>query len=147
MFIKRLFCTLITFPFLSEAHNSGCASVGTAMETTLFNAISRDFKIDTSKILRNKTTIEIIDTTPISKIYAASLAKIDYDSALAQDKSTISESAYFDSYYEKSAHSLTAKYTYINKEMKKDVFIASSLINKEECSVRFNGYITLSREF
>ncbi|HAB4038579.1 TPA_asm: Shiga toxin A subunit, partial [Salmonella enterica subsp. enterica serovar Java] len=27
------------------------------------------------------------------------------------------------------------------------IFIASSLMNADECSVRFNGYITLSREF
>ncbi|EAT2631280.1 TPA_asm: Shiga toxin A subunit, partial [Salmonella enterica subsp. enterica serovar Hadar] len=26
-------------------------------------------------------------------------------------------------------------------------FIASSFMNADECSVRFNGYITLSKEF
>ncbi|HEH9178976.1 TPA: Shiga toxin A subunit, partial [Salmonella enterica] len=26
-------------------------------------------------------------------------------------------------------------------------FIASNFMNADECSVRFNGYITLSREF
>ncbi|EAQ6061108.1 Shiga toxin A subunit, partial [Salmonella enterica subsp. enterica serovar Mbandaka] len=26
-------------------------------------------------------------------------------------------------------------------------FIASSFMNADECSVKFNGYITLSREF
>ncbi|MEY7631937.1 Shiga toxin A subunit, partial [Enterobacter quasihormaechei] len=35
----------------------------------------------------------------------------------------------------------------INKDAKKDVFIASSLMNKDECSIRFNGYIILSRQF
>ncbi|EBE3552387.1 TPA: Shiga toxin A subunit, partial [Salmonella enterica] len=29
----------------------------------------------------------------------------------------------------------------------KDIFIASSFMNADECSVRFNGYITLFREF
>ncbi|EAV7484398.1 Shiga toxin A subunit, partial [Salmonella enterica subsp. enterica] len=28
-----------------------------------------------------------------------------------------------------------------------DIFIASSFMNADECSVRFNGYITLFREF
>ncbi|EAS5214559.1 Shiga toxin A subunit, partial [Salmonella enterica subsp. enterica serovar Altona] len=28
-----------------------------------------------------------------------------------------------------------------------DIFIASNFMNADECSVRFNGYITLSREF
>ncbi|ECS1302436.1 Shiga toxin A subunit, partial [Salmonella enterica] len=43
--------------------------------------------------------------------------------------------------------SIVAKYTYINKDKEKDIFIASSFMNADECSVRFNGYITLSRGF
>ena len=117
------------------------------METYLFNAILRDLQIDTSTILRNRTIVKVIDMSSVSKLYARSLAKIDYESALAQGKATISENAYFDTYYENYTQSLTAKYIYINNEMKKDVFIASSLMNKDECSVRFNSYITLSREF
>ena len=147
MFKKQYLCILILLPFLSEAQNNGCASVGASMETTLFNAVSKDLQIDTSTILRNKTSVNVIDTSSVSKLYAKSLAKIDYESATTQGKATISERAYFDTYYENHTQSLTAKYIYINKEMKKDVFIASSLINKDECSVRFNGYITLSREF
>lgn len=147
MFKKRFLCILILFPLLSEAQNSRCAIVGAAMENTLFNSISKDLRIDTSNVLRNKTIVNVIDTSSVSRLYASSLAKIDNESAMARGKATIPESAYFDSYYENHTQSLTAKYTYINKEMKKDVFIASGLINKDECSVRFNGYITLSREF
>jgi len=132
MFKKTLLWILLMVPLFSEAQNKGCAIVGASMETTLFNTISRDLQIDTSSV---------------SKLYARSLAKIDYEIAMAQGKATIPESAYFDSYYENHTQSLIAKYIYINKEMKRNVFIASGLINKDECSVRFNGYITLSREF
>lgn len=147
MFKIQYLCILILFPFLSEAQNNGCAIVGASMETTLFKALSKDLQIDTSTILRNKTIVNVINTSSVSKLYARSLAKIDYESARAQGKAIIHESAYFDSYYGNHTQSLTAKYIYINKEMKKDVFVASSLMNKDECSVRFNGYITLSREF
>lgn len=147
MFKKRLLWILIMVPLLSEAQNNGCAIVGASIETTLFNTISRDLQIDTSTILRNKTIVNVIDTASVSKLYATSLAKIDYESAMVQGKATIPENAYFDSYYENHTQSLTAKYIYTNKEMKKDVFIASGLVNQDECSVRFNGYITLSREF
>ena len=147
MFIKNLLWIAIIVPLISEAQSNGCASVGASMEIALFDAISRDLKIDTSTILRNKTIIEVIDTSSVSNLYAKSLAKIDYESAVAQGKAKLPENAYFESYYENHTQSLTAKYTYINKEMKKDVFIASSLMNKDECSVRFNGYIMLSREF
>lgn len=147
MFKKTLLWLLVMVPSLSDAQNHGCATVGSSMEVALFNAVSRDLKIDISNILRKKTTVETIDISPVSRLYAASLAKIDFQSATTQGKATISESAYFDSYYENNTQSLTAKYIYISKEMKKDIFIASSLINRDECSVRFNGYITLSREF
>ncbi len=147
MFRKKLLWIFLMVPLLSEAQNKGCAIVGASMETTLFDTISRDLQIDTSTILRNKTIVNVIDTSPVSKLYARSLAKIDYESAMAQGKATIPESAYFESYYENYTQTLTVKYIYIDNEMKKDIFIASSLMNKDECSVRFNGYITLSREF
>ncbi|MCU6676331.1 Shiga toxin A subunit [Leclercia tamurae] len=147
MLKKQLLWIMIIVPLLAEAQNKGCAIVGASMEEALFDAVSRDLQIDTSTILREKTIVNVIDTSPVSKLYARSLAKIDYEIAKAQGKATIPENAYFDSYYENHTQSLTAKYIYINKEMKKNVFIASSLMNKDECSVRFNGYITLSREF
>ncbi|MGL6020550.1 MAG: Shiga toxin A subunit, partial [Gibbsiella quercinecans] len=34
-----------------------------------------------------------------------------------------------------------------NANGQRDIFIASSLLNNDECSIRFNGYLTLSREF
>lgn len=42
---------------------------------------------------------------------------------------------------------VVAKYTYRNAENKKNIFIASSLQHKYECSVRFNGYLIVEREF
>ncbi|CAM8681244.1 Shiga toxin A subunit [Leclercia adecarboxylata] len=147
MLNKKSLYLLIIYPFLTHANNNGCAIVGASMETALFNAISRDLQIDTSTIQRNKTTIKIIDLSPVSKLYAQSLAKIDYEMAVAQGKATIPEGAYLDSYYENNTQSLTVKYTYINKKKKEDIFIASGLINDDECSVRFNGYMVIAREF
>lgn len=59
----------------------------------------------------------------------------------------LDKKSYFDSYYENQVKSIVAKYTYINKDKEKDIFIASSFMNADECSVRFNGYITLSENF
>lgn len=59
----------------------------------------------------------------------------------------LDKKSYSDSYYENQVKSIVAKYTYINKDKEKDIFIASSFMNADECSVRFNGYITLSRGF
>uniref|UniRef100_UPI00135851D2 Shiga toxin A subunit n=1 Tax=Scandinavium goeteborgense TaxID=1851514 RepID=UPI00135851D2 len=138
---------LICTPELSYAQ-PGCESVGASMESSLFSAIQKDLKIDASAVQKEKTAVEIINIAPVSKLYAESLAKQDYLVDKAKNRElTLKESDYFSSYYENQTKSFTAKYTYINKSNKKDVFIASSLMNEDECSIRFNGYLTLSREF
>lgn len=148
MFKKLLACIFITVPVVSSAKDYGCASIGLSMESSLFDALSKDLKIDTSTVDETKAKVEIIDVSPISKIYAESLARVDFNNAPAKDKSEETyNKIYFSSYYENEVKSITVKYTYTNKVGKKSVFIATSLMNKDECSIRFNGYITLSREF
>ncbi|EGK3122962.1 Shiga toxin A subunit [Salmonella enterica] len=141
-------CLLVGIPAISYAHDYGCATVGASMESSLFDAIKNDLNIDVATIIKDKTKIEILDISPVSKVYAESLARIDYEKDKAKNKVAIlDKKSYFDSYYENQVKSIVAKYTYINKDKEKDIFIASSFMNADECSVRFNGYITLSREF
>ena len=143
----------IFFPLLSITTISytlpGCELPNAAMESVLFNKLSDDLKIDTSAINETKAKVEILDITTISRFYAEKLAKIDYenDKVRNNNKPLLDEKSYFHSFYDNGVKSITAKYTYTNSVGKKDVFIATSLMNKDECSVRFNGYITLSREF
>lgn len=118
------------------------------MESSLFDAIKNDLNIDVATIIKDKTKVEILDISPVSKVYAESLARMDYEKDKAKNKVAIlDKKSYFDSYYENQVKSIVAKYTYINKDKEKDIFIAPSFMNADECSVRFNGYITLSREF
>lgn len=139
---------LVGIPAISYAHDYGCATVGASMESSLFDAIKNDLNIDVATIIKDKTKVEILDISPVSKVYAESLARMDYEKDKAKNKVAIlDKKSYFDSYYENQVKSIVAKYTYINKDKEKDIFIASSFMNADECSVRFNGYITLSREF
>ncbi|EBJ3201259.1 Shiga toxin A subunit [Salmonella enterica] len=141
-------CLLVGVPAISYAHDYGCATVGASMESSLFDAIKNDLNIDVATIIKDKTKVEILDISPVSKVYAESLARMDYEKDKAKNKVAIlDKKSYFDSYYENHVKSIVAKYTYINKDKEKDIFIASSFMNADECSVRFNGYITLSREF
>lgn len=145
---KVIVCLLAVIPVMSYAQDYGCATVGASMESALFDAMESDLNINLSTIIKDKTQVEILDVSPVSKLYAGSLAKIDYEKDKARNKvAMLDEKSYFDSYYENQAKSIVAKYTYINNDRKKDVFIASGLMNADECSVRFNGYIILSREF
>ncbi|EAT7573554.1 Shiga toxin A subunit [Salmonella enterica subsp. enterica serovar Takoradi] len=141
-------CLLVGIPAISYAHDYGCATVGASMESSLFDAIKNDLNIDVATIIKDKTKVEILDISPVSKVYAESLARMDYEKDKAKNKVAIlDKKSYSDSYYENQVKSIVAKYTYINKDKEKDIFIASSFMNADECSVRFNGYITLSREF
>ncbi|ECC3255531.1 Shiga toxin A subunit [Salmonella enterica] len=141
-------CLLVGIPAISYAQDYGCATVGASMESSLFDAIKNDLNIDVATIIKDKTKVEILDISPVSKVYAESLARMDYEKDKAKNKVAIlDKKSYFDSYYENQVKSIVAKYTYINKGKEKDIFIASSFMNADECSVRFNGYITLSREF
>ncbi|APV62256.1 Shiga toxin A subunit [Salmonella enterica] len=145
---KIMVCLLVGVPAISYAHDYGCATVGASMESSLFDAIKNDLNIDVATIIKDKTKVEILDISPVSKVYAESLARMDYEKDKAKNKVAIlDKKSYFDSYYENQVKSIVAKYTYINKDKEKDIFIASSFMNADECSVRFNGYITLSREF
>ncbi len=145
---KVMVCLLVGVPAISYAHDYGCATVGASMESSLFDAIKNDLNIDVATIIKDKTKVEILDISPVSKVYAESLARMDYEKDKAKNKvAVLDKKSYFDSYYENQVKSIVAKYTYINKDKEKDIFIASSFMNADECSVRFNGYITLSREF
>ncbi len=145
---KIMVCLLVGIPAISYAHDYGCATVGASMESSLFDAIKNDLNIDVATIIKDKTKVEILDISPVSKVYAESLARMDYEKDKAKNKVAIlDKKSYFDSYYENQVKSIVAKYTYINKDKEKDIFIASNFMNADECSVRFNGYITLSREF
>lgn len=145
---KVIVYLLAVIPAASYAQDYGCATVGASMESSLFDAMKNDLNVNLSTIIKDKTKVEILDVSSVSKLYAESLAKIDYEKDKARNKTAmLDEGSYFASYYENQVKSIVAKYTYINNDRKKDVFIASSLMNADECSVRFNGYITLSREF
>lgn len=145
---KVIVCLLAGIPAISYAQDYGCATVGASMESSLFDAIKNDLNIDVATIIKDKTKVEILDISPVSKVYAESLARMDYEKDKAKNKVAIlDKKSYFDSYYKNQVKSIVAKYTYINKDKEKDIFIASSFMNADECSVRFNGYITLSKEF
>lgn len=147
--MKKALVILIAFlPMLSYAKIYRCAAVGASMEISLFEALSEQLSIDTSTIVRDKTQVKILDITPVSRTYAEYLARFDFNHYHGKDKTEDTyNSIFFPSYYENDVKSITAQYTYFNNKKKKAVFIATSLMNKDECSIRFNGYITLSREF
>lgn len=145
---KAFLFTIITFPFFSSAAENRCAIVGGFMEQTLLEAFSHDSGINIKTIQRSKTTVSVLALEPVSEVFAEQMAQTDYEADEQKNgKAMLAKEDYFESYYANDARSITAKYIFTNDTGKRDVFVASSLQNKDECSVRFNGYLTLSRQF
>ncbi len=135
----------IALPAFSWANaDAGCAKIGASMYIDLTDAIVRDLHINRADLVEEMAAVNVLETVPVSKIFAEQMAATDFNS---QTDPKLKKSDYFEGYYTNGAKSITAKYTFINSKGQRDIFIASSLFNNEECSVRFNGYLTLSREF
>lgn len=145
---KLLIGILSITPLFAHADNNQCAAIESYMELSLFDAITNDLNIPSDSIIRSKTQVNVLDSSSVSPMLAKQLAHIDYE---ADKKGTghalLSEKEYQSTFQGNGAKTITAKYTYLNSENKKDIFIATSLMNNDECSIRFNGYLVLSRQF
>lgn len=141
---RAVLLSLAFSPALAFAAEPGseCATLGRFIEQGLFSAFTRDLIITPATVARGKTTVEVLSITPVSDVFARQLAKTD--SAAGNG---LSESDYYGIYYNDHVMNLTARYTYTSTDGKQDIFIASALLNDDECSVRHNGYLTVSREF
>lgn len=136
---------LAVIPALSWANvDAGCAKVGASMYMYLADAIVHDLHIDRAALNEKETTVDVLDVSPVSELFAEQMADADYKS---QTGVKLKKEDFFEGYYTNGVKSITAKYTFKNVNGQRDTFIASSLLNNDECSIRFNGYLTLSREF
>lgn len=142
--IRRYALALVALlPFAGHAAvdkaDGDCAIRGRYFEQMLFSAVTKD---GVKGIERGKTAVEVLSIAPVSEVYARQLAEADEK---ADNGLTLKE--YYGIYHDNDAKSLTAKFTYTNSKGQNNVYIASSLLNNDECNIRFNGYLTLSREF
>lgn len=136
---------ILLFPHHALAiNNAGCAKIGASMYIGLTDAIVEDLSISRDQIIQKNVSVEVISVSPITKVYAEQLAKEDYKKL---DTHILSLDNYIDGYSTDNTEVIIAKYIYRNNKNQKNVFIASSLQNKYECSVRFNGYLIVKREF
>lgn len=140
--IRCYVLTLVILPFAGYAADtpgSECATRGHYAEEMLLSAVTKE---GVKGIERDKTVVEVLNISPVSDAFAHQLAQED-----AKIGSGLSLKDYYGIYHDNGAMNLTAKYTYTNAKGASNVYIVSSLLNNDECSVRFNGYLTLSREF
>jgi len=142
LYIVLLMCNAL--PTMTLAKDFGCAAPGASMYTELRDSLVTDLHIDASELSIDRTKVQILSIAPVSKYYAEKLAESDVknDSGVR-----LKQEEYFETYYLNNSKSITAEYTFTNTMGKRSIFIASSLFNNDECSIRYNGYLTLAREF
>lgn len=137
--------TFLLLPLMSDAMGlpgSECAAPGHYAESMLQASIKNDLGLDLSAIPSDKIIVEVLSITPVSAVFARQMAKTD-----SATIGGLSEKEYFGIYQENNVMNLTVRYTYTSANDKQNIFITSALLNNEECSVRYNGWMTVTREF
>lgn len=130
--------------FSAETKPNPCVVPESAIGIGLMNAMEQEMRIDMQTLQRNKTKVALLNNTIVSERLAEQFAIAD------EKKSTnswLSVKDYKKIYLEDNARNLIIKYDYENKEGKHNIFIVSALVNDNECSVRFNDYLIVNREF
>ena len=125
-----------------------CAAPGHYVEGMLLTHLKNDLGIDLTTIRFEKTTVDIVRVAPVSELFARQLAAMDSRADMNKPKADrLSEKEYFALYYNGNVQTVTATYTLTNINNQRDIFISSALVNDEECSIRYNGYLTIARGF
>ncbi|QIX94947.1 Shiga toxin A subunit [Cedecea sp. FDAARGOS_727] len=129
---------------VAEVKDNPCVVAQSAIGISMLDAMDKDMKIDIGTILHDKTKTELITNETVTYRLAEQFAVTD--KKLANNK-WLSLKDYLDIFSENNARNLIIKFTFENKRSQHDIFLASALVNDNECSVRFNGYIIVKREF
>ena len=144
--MKKLALIVIAFVSMSgysaTLPGNECAAPGNYVEGMLLTSIKNDLGIDLTRIQYDKTIMEVISIHPVSEVFARKLAIAD-----SMVNPGISADELYGIYHSHHAVTVTAKYTFTDLNNKRDQFISSAIANDDECSVKYNGYLTLSREF
>ncbi|HHZ8505246.1 TPA: hypothetical protein ACWL6U_002749 [Morganella morganii] len=145
-YLSPLLLALVSTPlFAAPDVVSECSKPGRSVDREMQIVMEHTLHIDLKQIDESKTKTEILSAQLAGELLISQLAQETYDSLT--DKSKSSPESYKKLFSANSAYNLVLRITYVNKENKKNIFIASGLADKEECSVHFNGWLTEQREF
>lgn len=142
--IYLLFC-LISSPITANAvEDHPCKSPysGTAIELT--RVMENKLNINTETIVEKETKTSLISNEKINPTLTNQYANEDYQE---DPQKGLPLSTYQEIYSEHDVRNLIIKFTFKNNKRKENVFLVSTLANNSECSIRFNGYIIVKREF
>ena len=123
-----------------------CVVPGSAVELEMTRKMLEDTGLTAA--VSGLPVMEQLAETPVSRPLALQYAAASRTrDQLRLGDIVLTLDDYFSTFYDYHAVNLVVKYTYLSPDSKKNIYIGSSLVNEEECSIRFNGYITVQREF
>ena len=137
---------LLSLPFSSLAivTPESCLDIDRSIGISMTRAMVKDFGIDKEELDLKNTKMTILDIQDVTEVMANFFAR-EYQEEMHFPDSDLND--YVNIYKEANPKNLIIKYDYVNKQNKHNIFIASVLINDNECSLGFKGYITVRREF
>ncbi|WP_225973357.1 hypothetical protein [Morganella morganii] len=145
-YLPPLLLSLVSAPlFAAPDIVSECSKPGRSVDWEMQIVMEHMLHIDMKQIDESKTRTEILSAQPAGELLISQLAQETYDSLT--DKSKSSPESYKKLFSVNPPYNLVLRITYVNKDNKKNIFIASGLADKDECSVHFNGWLTEQREF
>lgn len=136
-----LFCVS---SFASSVKDDNCKSPISGISSSLMNDMYNTMRIDTDGLDKQKTTTELLFNEPVDDNLAHQYAMQDFRAS--PDGGTTAKD-YFNIFSSYNPRNLIIKFTFFNHENKKDIFLVSAIVNDYECSVRYNGYIIVKREY
>ncbi len=130
------------FPALAAVTQEPCVRIYSSVDIGMYRAMIRDLKIAEEEVVRDKTEMTLLKAIPVNKKTAFYFAMQDF-----REIKHSSLDALVSDYSNSGAKILTVQYVYKNRSGKRNTFIGTSIVNRDECSIRFNGYLLISREF
>lgn len=140
-----LFLLMLLGQFANAALSAkDCMYIEGSINTDMTDAFTHDFGLSQKDFQWDATIMELVSENKTDFTLAnhfATLDKIDYGEDFLGTEDIRK------TFLGPNAKNLIIRFTYLNKEHKRNVFLASALIDDDECSIRFNGYIIVKREF
>jgi len=121
-----------------------CLDINRSVGVSMTEALIADSGLEINEIDLEKTKLSLISVNSVTAELADVLAREIYKTepthffSVEKSKEILMES---------HAKNIIVKYDYVNHKNRHIVTLASLLINDNECSVNFNGYIIVKREF
>jgi len=145
--LMLVFFSFSAFSAFSAVTPDECIKINNGIGSAMYISMLDDLKLERASINKEKTKAKIVSITPVTYPLAIVYGKEEkrLSGEHSEDRTTAEE--YAQGFMADHARNIIAEYTFENKEGKKNVFLASAFASDNDCSVRFNGYIIVKRDF